>query len=255
MKSMPILSEAKELHRSLTKQGNPIDFQGEVNLSRLLLNSFHVGHYFYMIYFLPDQRVEHCSDGLRDILLIDPDQFSLEYVVDNIHPDDLPNFMRFEKSIIQLLQTFPPVQLTSYKAVYDYRVRCADGTYKRLLHQLMPLQNHDDGAVIRSFGIFTDISHLKSSTRMQLNVIGMNGAPSFYDVKEDGTYTSSESPLGEREKQVLAAMAEGLTSMEIAENLKITKNTVDSHRHNILAKTESKTSVEALGKALTGHWI
>jgi DNA-binding CsgD family transcriptional regulator len=214
-----------------------------------------VGDYFFLIYYLPEQVMEYVSEGTSKVLSIKPEEFSLPYMVENIHPDDLPTFMKFENTLLHFLPTLPPEKLTKYKVCYDYRIRRSDGTYVRVLHQLMTLQNDPDGAVIRTFGVLTDISHLKKDTGMQLNLIGIDGEPSFYNIQEDGSFTSSESPLGEREKQVLAAMAEGLNSAEIAERLEISKNTVDNHRKNILKKTKSKNSVEALQVALEGHWI
>lgn len=250
-----ILTEAREMYRSLAQNRDVKGFDGEVILSKFLLNTFHVGDYFYIIYYLPEQEMEYCSEGIRGLLSTEPAAFGLEYMLENIHPDDLPNFMRFEKTLLAFLPTLPAEKLTQYKVVYDYRIKGADGVYKRVLHQLITLQNEKSGAVIRTFGVFTDISHLKTNTDMQLNLIGMNGEPSFYNIQNDGSYTSSESPLSEREKQVLAAMAEGLNSSEIGERLGISKSTVDNHRKRILKKTNSQNSVEALQVALTGHWI
>ncbi|MGB6036750.1 MAG: LuxR C-terminal-related transcriptional regulator [Cryomorphaceae bacterium] len=250
-----ILTEAREMYRSLAQNRDIKDFEGELILNKFLLNTFHVGDYFYIIYYLPDQDIEYCSDGIRRLLKMEPDAFGLEYMLENIHPDDLPKFMLFEKTLLTFLPTLPTEKLTQYKVVYDYRIKGADGEYKRILHQLITLQNELDGAVIRTFGVFTYISHLKTTTDMQLNLICMNGEPSFYNIQDDGSHTSSESPLSEREKQVLAAMAEGLNSAEIAKRLEISKNTVDNHRKHILKKTDSQNSVEALQVALTGHWI
>ena len=250
-----ILKQARKMYQTISRNRQIKNFDGEVNLSKFLLNSFHVGDYFFLIYYLPEQDIEYCSEGVSKLFSIDPASFSLQYMVENMHPDDLPTFMKFENILLHFLPTLPPEKLTKYKVCYDYRIRRADGTYVRLLHQLMTLQNDPEGAVIRTFGVLTDISHLKKDTSMQLNLIGMGGEPSFYNIQEDLSFTSSESPLGEREKQVLAAMAEGLNSAQIAERLDISKNTVDNHRKNILKKTDSETSAEALRRALTGHWI
>lgn len=252
---LTVLMEAREMFKSLSQNLQIKDFDGELTLSKFLLNTFHVGDFFYVIYYLPEQDIEYCSDGVKKLYSIEPEAFTLQYIVENIHPDDLPTFMRFENTMLHFLPTLPPEKLTKYKVVYDYRMKDAHGKYKRILHQLMTLQNDENGAVIRTFGVFTDITHLKTDTSMRLNLIGMNGEPSFYDIQEDLTYTSGESPISEREKQVLAAMAEGLNSADIAKRLEISKNTVDNHRKHILKKTDSKNSVEALQTALTVHWI
>jgi DNA-binding CsgD family transcriptional regulator len=250
-----ILNQARELYQSGSKNRKIKKFDGEVELSRFLMNTFHIGDYFFLIYYFPDQEMEYCSEGTKDVLSIEPSAFSLPYIIENMHPEDLKNFMRFEGTLLTFLPTIAPEKLVKYKCVYDYRIKDGNGQYKRLLHQVITLQNEDDGALIRTFAVLTDITHLKTDTHMQLNLIGLDGEPSFYDVKEDNSYTSGESPLSEREKEVLTAMADGLNSAEIAQRLEISKHTVDNHRKNILEKTNANSSLEALKVALTGHWI
>jgi two-component system response regulator NreC len=53
-----------------------------------------------------------------------------------------------------------------------------------------------------------------------------------------------ESPLSERERQILKLVAKGFTSKEIAERLVISPSTVHSHRTNIMHKLEFKTRHE-----------
>jgi len=55
--------------------------------------------------------------------------------------------------------------------------------------------------------------------------------------------------VSEREKEVIAKLAEGLNSQEVAEQLFISKNTVDTHRKNLLHKTGSKNVAELIGWA------
>jgi DNA-binding CsgD family transcriptional regulator len=224
-------------------------------LSEYLVNSFHIGDYFFFIYYFPQQEMEFCSESIQKVLNIDQADFSLEYVIENMHPEDLENFMQFENTLLTFLPTIPADQLINYKSCYDYRLKDAHGNYKRILHQVRTLQNEEDGALIRTFGVFTDITHFKSDTHMQLDLIGLNGAPSFYDVKPDGSYTPGESPLSERETQILKDLAAGLNSVEIAAKLGISKYTVNNHRSSILQKTNSQNSMEALKVALRAHWI
>jgi DNA-binding NarL/FixJ family response regulator len=61
--------------------------------------------------------------------------------------------------------------------------------------------------------------------------------------------------LSDREKEVLKLMMQGKTSTEIGETLFISKNTVDTHRRNILEKTESRNSTELISKALEKGWV
>ena len=63
--------------------------------------------------------------------------------------------------------------------------------------------------------------------------------------------TRSQSvPLSDRELQVLELVASGLTNQDIAENLDISKRTVDNHISNILTKTETDNRVSLVRWAL-----
>lgn len=54
--------------------------------------------------------------------------------------------------------------------------------------------------------------------------------------------TSDDDPISEREKEILVAICRGLSNQEIADELYISKRTVDKHRANILEKTGCKNT-------------
>ena len=56
--------------------------------------------------------------------------------------------------------------------------------------------------------------------------------------------------LSDRELQVHGLVASGLTNQDIAENLDISKRTVDSHVSNILTKTDTNNRVSLVRWAL-----
>lgn len=56
--------------------------------------------------------------------------------------------------------------------------------------------------------------------------------------------------LTKREIQIIQAISEGLSNIQIAEKFQISDRTVNSHRTNILAKMRVKNSVELVVKAL-----
>lgn len=51
-----------------------------------------------------------------------------------------------------------------------------------------------------------------------------------------------EEPISQREKEILVAICRGLSNQEIADELFISKRTVDKHRANILEKTGCKNT-------------
>lgn len=63
------------------------------------------------------------------------------------------------------------------------------------------------------------------------------------------TYHSTEL-LSDRELQVIELIAAGLTNQDIAEQLEISKRTVDNHISNILSKTRTSNRVALVRWAL-----
>ena len=61
--------------------------------------------------------------------------------------------------------------------------------------------------------------------------------------------------LTDREVEVLSLILREMTSKEIAEQLFISKQTVDTHRLNIMRKTDSKSIVGLLKYAIRNHLI
>jgi len=57
-----------------------------------------------------------------------------------------------------------------------------------------------------------------------------------------------ESPLSEREQEVLSLLAEGYRNKEVADKLQITNSTVKSHIYNIYQKLHVTSKVEAINK-------
>src|SRR3546814_6407277 len=92
----------------------------------------------------------------------------------NIHPDDVPHFINFEATVTQFWSELPPDKVMKYKSRYDYRLRKKDGSYIRILQQIVTIQTDEDGAVLRTFVVHTDISHLKKDNRMVLSFIGLD---------------------------------------------------------------------------------
>jgi DNA-binding NarL/FixJ family response regulator len=63
------------------------------------------------------------------------------------------------------------------------------------------------------------------------------------NIKKTEEIVDAQSLLSEREIEILFHVCKGLSNTEIAENLNISKRTVDKHRANLLEKTKSKNTV------------
>lgn len=61
--------------------------------------------------------------------------------------------------------------------------------------------------------------------------------------------------LTSREIEIIKLLAQGLSSGEIADRLFISNNTVETHRRNIMRKTNTHSTVELLNYSKSNHYI
>lgn len=88
--------------------------------------------------------------------------------------------------------------------------------------------------------------------------IGQGGAPLSPEVSKivvESFHRKSESPLSQRELQVLSLLVKGKPYSSIAEELDISKETAKSHIKNIYRKLKVKNKSEAISLALHENWI
>ena len=247
--------EIKQMHEEISRCKEVAVSDPEINLESYLLNTFHVGDFFFFVYYLPEQKMEFCSESVSNVLGIKPEEWSLEYMMENMHPDDMEHFLQNEKSLMPLLRSIEPEKLSDYKVRYDFRMKDRHGNYKRILHQAITLHNDEDGSIIRTFCVYTDITHLKQEGRMNVSLININGDQSYYDIKSDGSYSQADQALSKRELQILRLLASGLKSKEIAESLSISVHTVHNHRKKIIGKYNVKSTNEIIQVGLDQGWL
>jgi DNA-binding NarL/FixJ family response regulator len=77
----------------------------------------------------------------------------------------------------------------------------------------------------------------------------------FSKVKKDRMQTAAAKDLSERELEILKLVFEDKTSQEIADALFISKRTVDTHRKNILHKTNCRTIVGLMRFSLENNLV
>lgn len=227
----------------------------ELEIYKKLLERFNSGPYYYYIFNTATVEVEFVSDGITPILGYSPQHFSVELVMSNIHPEDKSHFIMYEQEVTTFFSKLAPEDVLKYKVSYDYRLRCADGSYKWILQQVSTIQSDENGAVIRVLGVHTDITHLKTEHKATgLSFIGLEGAPSYYHVmRPDGTRSGSLFSL--REKEVLNLVLAGHSTAEIASLLFVSPHTISVHRKNILRKSNCRSFVELAPKALLEGWL
>lgn len=249
----------KTWHQIARHHDGDIPSSFELEVYKKLLDIFHVGNFYYYIVNIAQVKMEFVSEKVQEVLGISPEMFTVEYIFDNIHPDDKDRFIAYEGQVTNFFNNLLPTQVLKYKVSYDYRLRCADGSYKWILMQTLTIQSNDDGAVIRVLGVQTDITHLKTdNTGSGLSFIGLDDELSYHNVPVEDTVVSipsSGNVFSRREKEVLQLVLNGSSSAEIAGMLNLSIHTINTHRKNIYFKSDCKSLAELGAKAIKEGWL
>jgi DNA-binding CsgD family transcriptional regulator len=250
-----IFKEANKIWTRLAKDANEEELKFSLEIHKKLLNFFQVGDYYYYIFNVKHSKFELMSNDVINVLGYHPEEINVPFLLSNIHPEDQPWFLNFENKVTDFIQTLSIEQIPNYKIRYDYRIRKKSGEYIRILQQVVTIQLEKDKGVLRTFGVHTDISHIKQEGTPVLSFIGLNGEPSYIGVNVKNIFSPSTISLTKREREVLALLIEGKKSEEISRLLFISKQTVDSHRKNLLKKTNCKNTAALISTAIKKGWV
>jgi len=200
-------------------------------------------------------KMEYVSKEIKDVLGYRPSDFEIDFMNDLIHPEDRSWFLAIGSSMIDFFSQLPIDKLRKYKVRYDIRLKKKNGAYARLLYQGILLEHDQKGRFLRTLNVHSDISYLKQEGKPVLSFIGMDGEPSYFDVASKNIFIQSKEELTRREREVLMLLIEGKLSKEISQVLNISKQTVDTHRKNMLHKKQVNNTRELVGKAIRYGWV
>jgi DNA-binding CsgD family transcriptional regulator len=251
----PILNE---VYKKWTEIGSPRpldELQLDLLLYKKLLDIVQVGESYHFIFFPAHSKVELVSPSVQKVLGIPASDFSANYLLNNIHPQDLPFLVDFEATVVDFKKNLPVDKLMKYKPRYNYRLRRRNDDYIHILQQSITIQADEDGAILYNLIMHTDISDIAPFQHMKLSFIGLEDEPSYIDVMPQTRFSKTKGIFSSREKEVLKLVIQGLNSEAIAIQLNRSIHTVRTHRKNILRKSECSNIQELLVKAIREGWV
>ena len=254
------MSESPYSHlQRIWNESNQDFFQSDLtNLTHFknqIMNFFHVGDFYFYVFNVSTITIDYVDDRMTNVLGYEKSFFTPANIVSKIHPDDINQFVNFEQTTLEFLQKLPIEKLKKYKVSYDYRIKTSSDTYIRVLQQNLAIDISETGDILRTIGMHTDITHLKTEHRSSLSFIGLEGEPSFYNVDISKVIESSDALFSTREKEILTFISNGYSSKEIGVLIHVSKATVDTHRKNILRKSQCQSITQLIVKAVKEGWV
>lgn len=233
---------------------HPVKTELYLNIIEQVAALFSAGRFYYYILNFDTYEMEYVDARIQSVLGIQPEEFNLDRIFELIHPDDLKQMHNKEaKAVDFILNKIPVDDILRYKVVYVVRYRHTDGSYKTILQQSKALSLSEDGKVQQVLGIHTDVSYLKMPVDHKISFIG-DDRPSFYAVSTDEDFKPEEYDYHKlftpREKEILSTIAKGKSFGEIAEILNLSPHTINTHKKNILRKTDCNNTTELIARCV-----
>jgi len=218
------------------------------NVSDIVSSIFTPGNYYFFILNFFDIQVEYIHPAVEGILGCKPEEFSFAAIFEKMHPEDAEQIKRKESAALEFFyKRIPPEKIPFYKSSYTFRIKDGFGGWKSILHQSIALQMTEEGRIHHVLSVHTDISFLHPLPDDRISFIGIHGEPSYYALSthpETILEPAQDLHISDRERDIVQLLAKGWSSKQVADQLAISKNTVDTHRRNLLRRTGMKNTLE-----------
>lgn len=236
----------KQLYESQCFDERLLDYSILEQHKKLLDYLSDTGNSTSFIFDLYKQKYIYASRNFDEILGIDLRMLmsdeGMQMVDDLLHPDDNCQFEQMQLDLYSFLFSLPVARKMDYKHIYSFRIINGNNECIRFVSQQQVLELDATGNIWLVLGIIDLAPEQNPNQGFECSIInyktGKKLSPSDFI---DGTIK-----LTTREKEVLQLVKYGLLSKEISDKLSISVNTVNIHRQNILQKTHTNNSIEAI---------
>jgi len=209
-----------------------------------------LGSTVYTVYDMHSGHYLLRSDAFVKMLGLTPGEKisnEMEHFHRLIHPEDLPFVLETENEAFRFFRALSASEKKDYKLVYDFRVRHSGGVYLRFIHQFVVLELDSNG-ISWLVLIVTDLMEGRADDEQPRRLMIHMPTRRLY-LFGNCSDNKADRLLTHRETEVLALIARGMESREIAEHLFISVHTVNNHRQHILSRTGTKNSSMAVAYA------
>ncbi len=248
------ISKVISVWESGNKIQNPVKKELFLDIIEQMANLFSAGSYYYYIMDFENLELNIVSESVKSILGIEPGIYAVSKLLEIMHPDDIAKM--HEKETVAgefLFKKISKEQIPHYKVVYLMRMRHSDGSYKTILHQAKTLVLSNDGKIQKTLGIHTDVTYLNMPVDHKISFLSTK-YPSYHSIQvgerlELNEKTSLDS-MTKREKEIVMLLSQGKNFNEMAQILNVSPHTVNTHKRNILKKSNCHNTTELVARCI-----
>ena len=209
--------------------------------------------FFHIIQF-PAFKTTYMSPNVTDVLGYPSDHITLKKLFGLIHPEDYPVALLATKKMCEFaIDNYRDMEPFKSVMSMDFRIMHKDGHYIRLFNQNCLYKKDAGDKEFKTLALNTDISHIKSNVNMKFRYTNNgDGVSCNFPDKELSDFSTL---FTRRERQIIALLAAGKNSTEIADILNISRHTVDTHRRKMLSKSHLCNTTELVAYSISNNLI
>lgn len=227
-----------------------------IKIEELLTQIFTSGPFYYYTLNVLNSTITHYNDDILKLHGITKMPNHVKDVIDLIHPEDIEFVRQAENwTLIKMAEIGHEHQL-NLKSGYCFRMKVEDGSYQLFHHQAIHTQKDENGRLIQTINIHTNIHHITQRNNFVATLSGFGYQKDFFQhhFEPKEKYKPVER-LTKRELEVTILVSKGYSDREISDLMSISIHTTRTHRKNILKKTMTKNGSELVKKCIELGYI
>lgn len=233
------------------------DYGYQIRYNPMLSNFLQRSPCVTWVYDLRARKFNFISNNTRQIFGYETFLFEergFDFCNEIKHPEDLIPSWKLIKKVWDYIINIPSEERALYKFNYDYRIIKPDGKVIRILEQNAVLQQDRKGHITHILGICNDITSWKTNGNPISSITSPIDSTVLFLTSEDENGTN-QTTLSKRELEIVGLLAQGHSSKHIADKLCISFHTVNTHRQNMIQKTNTKNTAGLLQFASYNYLI
>lgn len=162
-----------------------------------------------------------------------------------VHPDDFIKMLEMGNYFMRYAFSLSPQERKEGKLIVDYRLKNSKDEYVRVIKQYVALELDVKGNIWLSLCAIDISPDPDLTTPLRCRLVNLKNG-SLFSFPSSPTAVEHPPQLSGRETQILQLIANGLISKQIADQLFISVNTVNTHRQRIIEKLNVSNTFEAI---------
>lgn len=187
-----------------------------------------------------ENSILYANPAYEAITGFSTNDFTIDQLIADIHPDDLEYFMKCEELNLEFTNKLLFAEHFNYIMSYSYRRKTASGNYIQIVQECQALEVNNSGHLVKTL-----VTHKKLDN---IRPIDDKDRKIFDKMKGVFVDDNNRYNLSNRELEIISLIKQGMNSQEVADALNVSKNTILTHRKNILSKTKSNSFIELIKK-------